>query len=138
MKFPNAWRTSSGNSLKLFRISVSGSHSNPLTPWYVPRYSYFGTSVANVSYRWLQIASRGFTATEGVNSPKSAGHANWAKLLITVALSAKELVPMNFDALSSGSKICFLTAKYLVPVQNKSTSSVSHGSTARAERRASC
>ena len=50
-----AWKTSSCHLFKLLRFSVSRSHSNFVSAWYLLRHSYFGTSVANVTFRQSQI-----------------------------------------------------------------------------------
>ena len=121
-RFQSASKTLSWNLLRLFIVYVSGSSSEYFPSWYQPRYSHFGAPVVDVTCRWSSKIMRNFAATEGMDSPKSADHANWVNLAR--------------GTLSTIEKIYSYPAKKLVPVRSKSTPNVYHGSTVHATRRA--
>ena len=63
---------------------------------------------------------------------------NWSKCCATPAfLVGMGNAKRNLDALSTASKVYSLPAKEVVPIPSRSISNISHGSTARAGRRAS-
>ena len=65
---------------------------------------------------------------------------NWSKCCATLfaLLVGVGKAKGNLDALSTASKMYSSPAKDVVPIRSRSTSNTSHGSTARAGRRASC
>ena len=67
-------------------------------------------------------------------------HNYWSKFCATPSalLVGMGNAKGNLDALSTASKMYSLLAKEVVTIRSRSTSNISHGSTARAGRRASC
>ena len=65
---------------------------------------------------------------------------NWSKCCATPSalLVGMENAKGDLDALYTASKMYSLPAKEVVPIRSRSTYNTSHGSTARAGRRASC